>query len=36
MFIPAQAEWVSENVFAFRHGRSTQRFLFSRRGAFFG
>jgi hypothetical protein len=36
MFIPVKAERVPENVPAFRHGRGLLRFIFSRRGAFFG
>jgi len=36
MLIPAKAEMVSENVPTFRQGRGLTRFIFGRRGAFFG
>ena len=36
MLNPVKAEMVFENVPTFRQGRGLMRFIFSRRGAFFG
>ena len=36
MLNPVQAEMVFENVLTFRQGRGQMRFIFGRRGAFFG